>query len=473
MRVALGGDPSTLNPVISTTNYDFYVEEAVFDGLLKVDSSGALIPDLATQVPSRQNGGLSPDLKTIIYHLRRDVRWQDGKPFTAADVAFTYHLYIDDRVASPFHSLYAQIASLDTPSPYEVVVHLRKPSHALLGEVFAGPGIVPAHILAHVPDVRRSNFNTQPVGTGPYAVRAWKHGDRIELSANDRYFAGAPRIRNLDILFVPDKATRATLLRTGAVDVATIAFNSVRILNGARNLRLFSGPTKTLYYVDLNLHRGPAQSRDARQALAYATDRSPLARALLVQPEDRLLPVRARGCGMNLNKARALLAGRHVHLQLTYAATSFWETMALQLQESWRRAGVDVTLRRLPFGAVFGDGGAVVTGRYDAAIDGLSFGDPSEAADIVGSAARPPNGFNYTGYANASLDRQLAAADASSQGSVRDRLYGAAQTALCRDVPLIPLGWDTYRLGVSKQLQGVAPEPIVSDLWNVADWSFR
>src|SRR5580704_6053050 len=90
LHVALPGQPNTLDPLIGAQFYENYLDEAIFSGLTVIDDKGNIVPDLAQTVPSRANGGVSPDGRTLVYRLRPGVLWQDGVPLTAADVVFTF-----------------------------------------------------------------------------------------------------------------------------------------------------------------------------------------------------------------------------------------------------------------------------------------------------------------------------------------------------------------------------------------------
>ena len=479
VQVAIPRDPAMLNPLISETEDEFSIEAAIFDGLLKFDSNGRLIPDLAVAVPSRTNGGISADFSTITYHLRRSVVWQDGSPFTSGDVAFTYRMLISDRVASPLRSSYEQIASLEAPSPFIVVVQLRKPSLAAISQIFvAGEGfIVPEHVLRHVDDIHRALFNASPVGTGPFSVYRWKRGDDIQLVANDRYFGGRPRVRGLRLRIVPDADTRSQLVATGAVDLAAVAPGAVSSLASVPGIRIVQGRTTDVFYLDLNTRRAPLDDRAVRDALASAIDREQVVSALAgrAQIANSLMPHVFRFPCIGDRRPHALLErpGGKLHLEITYAAAARMDGVALALQQMWKSIGVDATLRALPFALLYGERGVVATGRYEVAIDGLGVATPGDIAPIIGTNNAPPNGFNFSRYANANVDRWLAMADATDDERERARLYAHVQDTLCRDAPVIPLFWRKYTYAFSSRLHGFAPEPITSDLWNVAVWSLQ
>ena len=151
VRYAISNDLNTLNPVLGGLAYENAVEEAIFNGLVKLDDHERIIPDLAVDVPSPQNGGVSADGRTITYHLRRGVRWQDGVPVTSADVAFTFARIEDPKVNAPNSAPYTHVASLTTPDPYTVVVHLKAPWAPAIGQLFCdgeNGSIIPAHAFA-------------------------------------------------------------------------------------------------------------------------------------------------------------------------------------------------------------------------------------------------------------------------------------------------------------------------------------
>lgn len=492
VQVAIPGDASTLNPVISSSDEEFYIEEAIFDGLVKFDADGQLIPDLALAVPSRANDGISSDYKTITYHLRRDVRWQDGLPFTSRDVAFTYRLQTSDRVSSPLRSVYEQIASLDTPSPYTIVVHLRKPSLAAVSQIFVAStgSIVPEHILGHVQDVRRSDFNSSPVGTGPFALSSWKRGDELDLIANERYFGGRPHFRELRLRIVPDPLTRAQLVRAGIVDLAGVELSAVAWLKSSRGIRVVQRRSTNVFYLDLNLHRPPLDNRQVREALSAAIDlrRSSLMFGGRERPAYSLMPPAAGvpRCARDFDPNRLLnhagwrtargvreRAGARLGIQITYGSGPMMEAVALELRQAWRAIGVETTLRPLPAELVYGDRGLLARGRYDVAIDGMGIAMPGDIASIIATQSAPPGGFNDTRYANPNVDRWLAMASETNDARRRTWLYAKVQGALCHDEPVVPLFWGTHIDAFNARLHGFASEPIASDLWNVATWSLR
>ena len=124
----MASEPTTLNPLLEVSDYENFVTRMVFDRLVTPDATGTkLLPRLAAVVPALENGGISRDGKTIVYHLRRDVRWQDGVPFTSADVTFSFAAVTDPRHNVVVRQGFDLIRSVSAPDRYTVVVKLRKP----------------------------------------------------------------------------------------------------------------------------------------------------------------------------------------------------------------------------------------------------------------------------------------------------------------------------------------------------------
>jgi len=130
-----------------------------------VDGRGVLAPDVAQAVPSAANGGVSPDGKTIVYRLRKGVRWQDGAALTSRDVAFTYRQIMNPRNNVPERDVYDKIVRLETPDPWTVRLTLHEPNSAMLSYFFAPDGnytILPEHLLRDRSDLNHAPFNAMP-----------------------------------------------------------------------------------------------------------------------------------------------------------------------------------------------------------------------------------------------------------------------------------------------------------------------
>src|SRR5579862_1213407 len=208
--IARLSEPVSLNPLylqgldatdISALGYSF---------LTKYGTNDAIVTDVATVVPTFANRGISRDGKRIVYHLRHGITWQDGYPLTARDVIFTYRAIMNPSNSIPSRSGYDRIKKIWSRDPYTVVVELTQPQAAFVTSFFGGGSnypILPAHLLAAYPNLNHVAFNDAPVGSGPYRFTKWIRGERLDLTANDRYYGPKPSIQHLSLRFIPNSTT--------------------------------------------------------------------------------------------------------------------------------------------------------------------------------------------------------------------------------------------------------------------------
>ncbi len=175
LNVGTAIEPNSLNPLLTSESIENDLDGLIFNGLTHEDDRNVTQPDLATVVPTQQNGGISKDGKTITYHLRRGVRWQDGVPFTSSDVKFTWQAIMNPNTLTGNRVPYDQVRSVDTPDTNTVVFHLKGPYAPFVAEAFNSTTIeyiVPQHLLRNYRDLNKVPFNVKPVGTGPYKAGA-------------------------------------------------------------------------------------------------------------------------------------------------------------------------------------------------------------------------------------------------------------------------------------------------------------
>lgn len=498
VRISVNSDVNSFDPVISKLYVENYVEEAIFSGLVKYDASGELIPDLAAQVPSLSNGGISRDGRTITYHLRHDALWQDGIPVTSADVAFTYHLIMDPRVDSPVQSTYARIARLDTPDAFTVVLHLDKPFAPVLSQVFCNGAfgeIVPEHVLRGSSDINRDPFNQHPIGSGPYTLERWVRGSEMVLRANPRYFGGAPHIGEIDVLVVPDESTQLVEMQAHQLDIVPQSRPSqLSAYRGIRGVRIVLAPSYDLSTIDFNTTRAPFDDPVVRRALAMALDRARItqtAYAGTATPAQTFIPpynwaydpdngappfdpgAAARmleddGWHTGADGVR-VKDGRRLSFGLIHYVGTTPATLAVEVQAAWRAVGAEALLRAAPRNVVVGQ--IMTSGVFDALVAGAGYDADPDRSQYQETRFEDPHGFNDARYSDADLDRWTEAAMQTYDRAQRKRYYALIQRRLNRDVPYIPIAWERFVDVVNVDVRGYEPETVNSDFWNVETWS--
>jgi len=476
--VAQTAEPTSLDPLLLTGSPAEEIGSLVYSFLVRIDERGRLVPDLAERVPTIANGDIARDGRTITYHLRRNVRWQDGAPFSAADVVATYRAVMDARNAVPTRLGYDDVAAIDTPDAATVRVHLRAPFAPFLTYFFETESypILPAHILERTAGLADSTLASAPIGTGPYRVTRWNRGDALSLAANPAYFGGAPKIATLTIRFVPNPQSIAAELQTGEIDAT---FDADPALAG----RLRANPRLRVQLVPIyGFTSLTFQTRDP--AL-----RDPRVRAAVVQSLSIERDVNRASFGTltTTDAAQALFAWATIpttrprstaalpaRLTLAYDAGSALDrNVAEQFQADALQAGM--TLELVPYARQFllapaAQHGPIESGRFQLALHALLTGADPETSWLLASDQIPPAGFNVSRYGNAEVDRALADALATPDETRRKRDYALVQRAVARDVPFVAL-WQTREIeALPVDLHGFRGSP-ETPYFGVEGWS--
>jgi peptide/nickel transport system substrate-binding protein len=499
--VAQAGEPHTLNPLLHNDYNSYELDNLVYSMLLQQDATGHLVPDLATVVPSPQNGQISRDGLRITYRLRHDARWQDGRPVTSLDVAFTYRAIMNPHTAVPSRAGYDNIVRLETPDLYTVVITLKRRFSPILS-FFLAPGqgypVLPAHLLARYRSLDALEFNSLPVGSGPYRVVRWIRGDRLELAANRLYFAGSPQIDHLIIRYLPDNATIVNELRTGEADVDFMADPSeIAVVAGSKALKLRLHAIAGVQEVIINLQDSLMRDERLRHALALSINIPYIAQVSshglysaheaqrgqfywafdprvpdpAYQPAiaDRLLDAagwRRVTAGLRSNGRRPL------SVELAYiAGRPLDATIAAIVQQEARARGFAVKLKSYrieQFVAPADLGGPLYGGKFQLALISGGFADP-DVSHIYGCRSMAPNGYNFSRYCNPALDAAGNAAAATFDIPARIAAYSNVQRILQRDLPSIVM-WQNEEIDiVSNRLAGFSPN-IMSPFYHANKW---
>ncbi|MBV9149216.1 MAG: peptide ABC transporter substrate-binding protein [Candidatus Eremiobacteraeota bacterium] len=494
--------PNSFNPLLNTEQVETMVDRFVYDPLVVTDNTGAQRPDLAVQVPSQQNGGISRDGRTITYKLRHDVKWHDGVPFTSEDVAFSFHATMNPKNNISTRTGYDLVDRVTTPDRYTVVFHLRRPYAPIVTTLFSsgvGPAfVVPAHLLRSYSVLNSVPFNANPIGTGPYRMVRWMRGDHIEFQANPNYFMGKPKIATIILRFIPDENTMVNQLRTHEIDwffsASESSYNELKAVPG---VRIVISPQNSERGMLINTESPLVRDRRVRQAIAYAIDKEAIVQkatygAAHAATED--LPSfmwaydpHVRRYLYDPARAKQLLAeagwkpgpdgilaknGQRMQLELVLRQGAATDTaMSVLVQSYLKAAGIEVSIKTYQGSMLFAGGtsGILSGGRYDIDLSGFESGtDPDNSAQFICSA-RPPNGFNWTRYCNPEMDAAQEQALGSYDRGVRKAAYAKIEGLLARDVPQIFFYWQPQIDAVNPALKHFTGGPFTSN-WNVYQW---
>jgi ABC-type transport system substrate-binding protein len=437
--------PANLDPRIGTDAQSQHLDSLLFSGLVTRDAQMNLHPDLAERWEI-------PDARTYVFHLRRGVRFHDGRPLTAADVKFTFDSILSGAVKTPKRGSFQMVDSIVAPDEFTVVFHLHEPYASFLWDlVRPAIGIVPRGAGAEVAE--------HPIGTGPFRFVSAQQDEEIVLGRNPDYFGPRPNIERVRFRVVPDATTRALELRKGSADIAinSLSPDTVAALAKDPHLEVAQAPGTTLAYIAFNCDDPALAHRAVRQALAYATDRETIIKYLLrgrARPADSLLPPDHWAYEPNVmhyvydpQKAEALLDaagfprgwdGIRLHLTLKTSTEESTRLIGAVLQDEWRRVGIALELRPLELATLFADISRGSFQLYTLRWIGAN-NDPDIFEFVFGSKKFPPSGANRGHYRNPQLDALLDAGRIEMDQEKRKRIFSEVQKLVAVDEPYLNL----------------------------------
>lgn len=493
--VVVGGrEPvATLNPLTSTDYMALQLERyAVFTTLVRADSALRAVPYLA------RSWSIDRDTSEITFRLRPDVRWHDGVPVTAADVAFTFRSVKDPEVPFPNRAFFDGWEEVEVVDDTTVRFGVRPRPGLLFG--WTETPIVPRHLLEDVPPAELGShpFGTaRPVGSGPFRFVERRGSDAWVFEANADFpeaLGGRPHPDRLVYRVVPDATTLLAELRRGGVhyyvDLPPGQAERVRTDAGTR---LVSFPSRTVTFIAWNTRRPAFAESEVRRALGLAIDRE----AIVAAVRNGLGAVAAGPVGPwhwahdpargppphAPDSATALLAaagwrdadgdgvrerdGAELRFELLTNENPVRQEIAVIVQAQLGRVGAAVEPRLRETASL----AATVTGAeraYDAVI--LSFVQDWVLDERDQWACdRRDRPFHFSGFCSPELDAVLDSIPAARDRETRRRLYRAFHETIVREQPYAYLYRDVTAAGLRRELHGARPDAR-GDLVTVREW---
>ncbi len=438
----------------------------IYDALVRKDEHFNLQPWLATSWEQ-------PDPLTWIFHLRDGVRFHDGKPMEAADVAWSIDSMTHGLVTAK-GGAFADVLSVDAPDRMTVVVHTRVPVAGLLFNLSDG-------LFGVVERGAGKDEGLHPIGTGPFKFVSQVQDKDVIVERNTDYWAGAPKIAHVRFEVVPDTITTALMIKKGAGDAESnvLTPDMVNALEQVPTLRREAGPSSMVMYANFNVTDPMLRDRRVRQAIAYAIDRQTIVNSIWhgeAQLAYTLLPIghwaaakpdEIPAYSYDPGRAKQLLddAGfpaksNGVRLRLTIKTSTDETTRELSavLQQQLRAVGIDLQIRSAEFGTFYAD---VTHGAFQMYILRWigSNEDPDFFRYVYASTSFPPKGSNRGHYSNPKVDALLQAAAAETDLAKRRTDYVEVQRILATDVPSIPLWYPNNELVHSPRVTNLHINP--------------
>lgn len=500
--VGLSQEPTKFNPLMTAIEVDQGIWMNVFSPLWAVDPTGKLLPRLAREIPSVENGGVSADGLSWRIRLREGVKWHDGKPFTADDVKFTLDLINNKDFQSAGRTGHNLVRDIQIVSPTEITWRMESP-YAPYAAILAWTFIVPKHVLGAADDPNNAPFNNAPVGTGPFRWAERVPGDHITLVANPDYFGSGPYLERLVFKYIPDLTVLYTQFRTGEIDhigLQGITADHYEEAKGLPGRQIFAYSTPTIETIYPNHGHKALGEKIVREALYYGINKQAITDTIyygLPKGTESVLPSESWAFNPDLPKhiydpakanklldeagwargSNGIRAKGGVRLEFansTTAGNQLREQAQQLLMQDWKKIGAAMTINNMPAAVVWGDFWR--QSRFDSLMVGTIYmmGADPEITDRFSSAGTPVKGGagkNVGQYANPKVDELMKAGISTFDQDKRKAIYREIQTILRDDLVVLPIfQWASVQ-GVKEGLIGYQVNGNAQvNTWNCETW---
>lgn len=484
------GDARTLIPFLADDSASSSICELVYNGLTKIDRDLNIVGDLA------ERWDVSKDGLTITFHLRRDVKWHDGTPFTAEDVLFTFRTILTPETGCPYISSYSVITDMRAVDSHTVTFRYERPYAPALSKF--GMGIIPAHLFTGGGDIRKSPYARAPVGTGPYVFSRWESGQYIVLEANPHYFEGVPGIKGYVFRIIPDQAVQFLELISEGID--SMGLSPYQFLYRSKTREFSERINKYRYldhsytYIGYNLKDPLFSDKRVRQALSYGIDRQQIIDAVLLGLGEACTGPFLKGTAFYNDevpgyaydpaKAAALLAeagwkdadgngvlekdGREFRFTIaTNQGNQVRENVATVIQDQWSRFGVSMEIKVIAWSAFLDQ--FVHRKNFQAVILGWTIPIDPDLYSVWHTESMAEGGLNYVSYSDARVDELIEAGRREFDAARRSEIYGEIHARLSEDAPYTFLFFPYATPAIQKRFKGIDPAPAGIG-YNFIDW---
>jgi peptide/nickel transport system substrate-binding protein len=490
VTIPIGADP-TLNPWSPNAFVEsLFINRAIFEGLTKPGKDLAPAPDLAESWTTASDG------LSWTFKLRSGVKWSDGNPFSADDVAFTFNdVVLKPDLGAQNRASYAAVQKVTVVDPNTVRFDLSRKFAALPSFLAYNAGILPKHVLSSNPLTTTSFNKGVPVSTGPFKVEKYTSGQSVSLVRNDNYFGPKPYLEKVVFTVVPDPNTQIAQALSGDITIMILdnkaAVDRVKTASG---LSVVSRPLVQYYWLALNQTDSRFTDVRVRQAFVHAIDRqaiiksvelgygsianSPITPALAAYYDPSL----ASKYPFDQAKAKDLLAqagwtpgpdgvlqknGQPFKFTMDVGQRGVLEPVNALIQQNLKSVGVIADLNTMEWNAYIQKD--VVRREYTATVNWWTYpSDPDVFPYYHSSAAG--KGFNIPGYQDPQLDDLLVQGQSASDLETRKAVYKRLQAYTSETLPYLFLWYPQEIDVISTQLKGVPELGLRDAMHYLGEW---
>ncbi len=485
------GDASTLIPMLGSDSASHEYAGNIFDGLVEYDKTLSKLEPRLAESWDVEDGG-----QKITFHLRHDVKWTDGQPFTARDVEFGFNLIRDPATLTSYSEDYKQVQSFEVIDDYTFRVVYEKPYAPALAS-WGSMVVLPRHILEGK-NINESDFGQHPVGLGPHKFESWERNTRFTLRSNPDYYRGRPWIERVVYRVIPDESTQFLELKSGGLDMMGLTplqySRQTDTPVFARDFRKYRYVSNAYTYMGYNLTDERFADVRVRRAFSHAINKQEIVDAVLFglgrpaegpyRPGTTWMNTNLKGYEYNPGKARELLAeagwkdadgdgivekdGKPFSFKiLTNQGNEQRLKTATMIQKRLRDIGVDAQVRVLEWSAFIND--FIDKRRFEVIVLGWSLSLDPDQYDIWHSSKTGVKQFNFVSYKNTEVDELLEKGRRTFDDAERKRAYDRIQEILYEDQPYTFLYVPEATPMLAARFRGIEEAP-AGISWNFPFW---
>lgn len=467
---AITGDPGNdINTITTSGRFDLMAERMLYSPLYNYYGDDDMTMLLAESIE------VSDDFTQMTAHLRKDVKWSDGEPFTADDVVFTYEKIMEFDYANGHDGLVydGQKTAAEKLDDYTVRFTTPFPVPAIRELVGGEKFIMPKHIYEGDEKLDNNPKNAAPVGTGPYTLAGYSAGQYMMFAANPDYFGGAPKIGTIVFQITTDANTAGMALKKGEINALVIANDAAADFEGAP-VALHAYPEDRVGYISFNMDSPATQDVNFRKAVMFAMNRDELNTAAYLSDEfyvnaDSFLPYAAKyytkdieSYQTDLDKAQEYLAKAEnpsKTLRIMYSVgQTVQEVQCMVVQQQLKKIGIDVEIQAIDGATMQNKLETPGDTSYDMYCSGYIMGiDPVVYACLYTTG----NAANYSRMSDEELDNLFKAGAVETDPAAREEIYIKAQQRLADLAVQYSVVTNKRILGVSADVGGVEDARLV------------
>lgn len=500
------GIPRFVNPALAITRADQDTAALVYNGLLKIDENGQLVPDLAESITTSEDG----TEYTIV--LKKDRFFSDGQPVTASDVLFTIELIRDPDLKSPLRGNWNDV-TLKEVDEYEFKVVLTEAYFPFIENFTVG--IMPKHIWSNLPieQLPFSQYNTEPIGSGPFAITKVNRDvsgliSGYVLKPSETQTDTKPNLASIELKFYQNETLLLSALESGQINSTVFLPTDTTTKLNSDRFKIISLPLPRIFGIFINQNRSIAlRDKSARAALSSAIDRDKIVEEVLggygvpttkpIVTEHRTLlladtalneeatttpftaeEILIRGGWKKNNNGlweKKIDQGNEIlAVTIRTGNSDLFNKVANMVAEDWRRLGVEVQVEQYEQTGLVQ---SVIRSRdFQALLFGLDMNRLQDLYPFWHSSQKDDPGLNISQYTNVTVDRLLEQAKTTQDENEQQKILNEISDIITSETPAIFLFAPSLTYVIDREIQNAPMTRLgkpADRFMNIANWHAR